>query len=60
MEVKRYISRFFLVREIRKNLFGIDTINSTDELSLLFSQLTNLEFSSECKKINIDKWKKIN
>ena len=45
---------------MRKNLFGIDTINSTDELSLLFSQLTNLEFSSECKKINIDKWKKIN
>jgi hypothetical protein len=60
MEVKRYISRFFLVREMKKNLFGIDTINSTDELSLLFSQLTNLEFSSECKKINIDKWKKIN
>jgi|TARA_B110000438_G_scaffold251992_1_gene256751 hypothetical protein len=60
MEVKRYISRSFLVREMRKNLFGIDTINSTDELSLLFSQLTNLEFSSECKKINIDKWKKIN
>ena len=50
MEVKRYISISFLVREMRKNLFCIDTINSTDELSLLFSQLTNLEFSSECKK----------
>ena len=60
MEIKRYSSIFFLVREMKKNLFGVDTNNPTDEVSLLSLQLTNFNFSSECKKINIDKWKKIN
>jgi len=48
------------MREMRKDLFGVDVNNSTDEVSLLYSQLTNFDFSSECKKIDIDKWKKIN
>ena len=60
MEIKRYSSIYFLVREMEKDLFGVDTNNSTDELSLLSSQLTNFNFLSECKKINIDKWKNIN
>ena len=60
MEIKRYSSIYFLVREMRKDLFGVDTNNSTDEVSLLSLQLTNFDFSSECKKININKWKKIN
>ena len=60
MEIKRYSSIYFLVREMRKDLFGVDTNNATDKVSLLSSQLTNFNFSSECKKINIDKWKKIN
>ena len=60
MEIKRYSSIYFLVRDMKKDLFGVDTNNSTDEFSLLSSQLTNFNFSSECKKINIDKWKKIN
>tara|TARA_B110000240_G_C13134020_1_gene298059 strand:- start:329 stop:511 length:183 start_codon:yes stop_codon:yes gene_type:complete len=59
MEIKRYFSIFFLVREMKKDLFGVDTNNPTDEVSLLFTQLTNLNFSSVCKKINIGKWKKI-
>ena len=53
MEIKRYSSIYFLVREMKKDLFGVDTNNSTDEVSLLSSQLTNFDFSSECKKINI-------
>ena len=48
------------MREMKKDLFGVDTNNSTDEVSLLSSQLTNFYFSSECKKINTNKWKKIN
>jgi len=60
MEIKRYFSIYFLVREMKKNLFDIDTNNSTVESRLLSSQLTNFYFSSECKKINIDKWKKTN
>ena len=60
MEIKRYSSIYFLVRDMKKDLFGVDTNNSTDEFNLLSSQLTNFNFSSECKKINIDKWKKIN
>ena len=60
MEIKRYSSIYFLSREMRKDLFGVDTNNSTDEVSLLSSQLTNFYFSSECKKINTNKWKKIN
>ena len=58
MEIKRYSSIYFLVREMRKDLFDVDTNNSTDKVSLLSSQLTNFDFSSVCKKINIDKWKK--
>ena len=58
MEIKRYSSIYFLVREMRKDLFGVDTNNSTDKVSLLSSQLTNFDFSAVCKKINIDKWKK--
>jgi len=48
------------MREMKKDLFGVDTNNSTDGVSLLSSQLTNLDFSSECKEINTNKWKKIN
>ena len=60
MEIRRYSSIYFLVRDMKKDLFGVDTNNSTDEVSLLSSQLTNFYFSSECKKINTNKWKKIN
>ena len=60
MEIKRYSSIYFLMREMRKDLFGVDTNNSTDEVSLLYSQLTNYDFSSLCKKIDTNKWKKIN
>ena len=60
MEVKRYPSFCYLVREMRKDLFCIDLNNSADELSLLSPQSTIHAISSECKKINIDKWRKIN
>ena len=60
MEIRRYTSIYFLTREMKQDLFGVDTNNPTDEFSLLSPQLTNFNFSSECKKINIDKWKKIN
>jgi len=60
MEIERYASIYSLMREMKKDLFGVDTNNSTDEVSLLSSQLTNFYFSSECKKINTNKWKKIN
>jgi len=60
MEIKRYSSIYFFVRELKKDLFGIDTNNSTEEAVLLSTQLTNFDLSSACKKINIDKWKKIN
>ena len=60
MEIRRYSSIYFLVRDMKKDLFGVDTNKSTDEVSLLSSQLTNFYFSSECKKINTNKWKKIN
>ena len=60
MEIKRYLSIYFLAREMKKDLFGVDTNNSTGEVSLLSSQLTNFYFSSECKKIDTNKWKKIN
>jgi len=54
MEIKRYYSICFLVSEIKKDLFGVDTNNSTDEFSSLSTQLTNLDYLSECKKININ------
>ena len=60
MEIKRFTSICFLKKEMKKDLFGVDTNNSTGEVSLLSSQLTNFYFSSECKKINTNKWKKIN
>jgi len=60
MEIKRYSSIYFLMREMRKDLFGVDTNNSTDKINLLSLQLTNFDFSSECKKIGTNKWKKIN
>ena len=60
MEIRRYSSIYFLVRDMKKDLFGVDTNNSTGEVSLLSSQLTNFYFSSECKKIDTNKWKKIN
>ena len=60
MEIRRYSSIYFLVRDMKKDLFGVDTNNSTGEVSLLSSQLTNFYFSSECKKINTNKWKKKN
>ena len=60
MEIKRYSSIYFLVKDMKKDLFGVGTNNSTDEVSLLSSQLTNFYFSSECKKVNTNKWKKKN
>ena len=48
------------MREMRKDLFGVDTNNSTDKINLLSLQLTNFDFLSECKKIGTNKWKKIN
>ena len=45
---------------MKKDLFGVDANNSTDETVYLSTQLTNFDILSECKKINIDKWKKIN
>ena len=45
---------------MRKDLFGVDINNSTDEFSLFFPELINSSSSSVCKKINIDKWKKVN
>ena len=60
MEIKRFTSICFLTREMKKDLFNINLDNSSDEFSLLSPQLTNHDFSSECKKINIDKWKKVN
>ena len=60
MEIKRFYSLFFLKREMKNDLFNINLDNSSDEFSLLSPQLTNHDFSSECKKIDIDKQKEIN
>jgi|TARA_B110001452_G_scaffold172205_1_gene144260 hypothetical protein len=60
MEIKRYPSICFVVREMKKDLFNINLNNSADEYSLLSPQFTIYEFLSECKKININKGKKIN
>ena len=38
MEIKRYSSIYFLVREMKKDLSGVDTDNSTDVFSLFFSE----------------------
>ena len=45
---------------MKKDLFNIDLNNSADDLSLLSPQFTIHKFSSECKKMDIDKWRKIN
>jgi hypothetical protein len=50
MEIKRYSSIYFLVREMRKDLSGVDTDNSTDVFSLFFSELANSSSSSGVKK----------
>ena len=60
MEIKRYASLYFLLREIKKDLFDIDTNNSADKSIFVSTQLTSFDLSSECKKINTNKWKKIN
>ena len=60
MEIKRFTSICFLTREMKKDLFNIDLNNSADDLSLLSPQFTIHKFSSECKKMDIDKWRKIN
>jgi len=60
MEVKRYSSICLLVKEMKKDLFNINLDNSADDISLLYPQLTNFDYLSECKKIDLNKWKKIN
>ena len=50
MEIKRYPSIYFLLSEMRKDLFGGGTNNSADEFSLFFSEFKNSRSSSECKK----------
>jgi len=46
---------------MKKDLFNIDLNNSADdECSLLSPQSTIHEILSECKKINIDKRRKVN
>ena len=60
MEIKRYTSICFLKREMKKDIFNINLDNSSDEFVLLSPQSTNRDLSSECKKINIDKWRKVN
>jgi hypothetical protein len=60
MEIKRYPSICFVVREMKKDLFNIDLNNSANEFSLLSPQSTIRESSLECKKINMNKWRKIN
>ena len=60
MEIKRYSSINLLVEEMNKDLFSVDINNSTDEVSLLFRQLTNHNFLSVCKKIDTNKRKKVN
>ena len=60
MEIKRYPSVYFIVREMKKDLFNIDLNNSANEFSLLSPQSTIRESSLECKKINMNKWRKIN
>ena len=38
------------MKEMRKDLFGVDSNNSTDEVSLLSFQLTNFDFYRCVKK----------
>jgi hypothetical protein len=60
MEIKRYSSIGLFVSDMKKDLLNINLNNSADEFSLLSPQFTIHKFSSECKKINIDKWRKVN
>ena len=60
MEVRRCSSIFFLIKEMKKDLFNIHLNNSADEVNLLSQQLTNFYYLSECKKIDLNKKKKIN
>ena len=60
MEIKRFTSICFLKREMKKDLFNIDYNNSFDEYSLLSPQSTSHVYLSECKKIDMNKRKKIN
>ena len=60
MEIKRYSSIGLFVSDMKKDLLNINLNNSADEFSLLSLQFTIHKFSSECKKINIDKWRKVN
>ena len=49
------------MREMRKDLFNIDLNKSGDENTLSFSQLRiYVKYSSECKKIDKNKWKRNN
>jgi|TARA_B110000914_G_scaffold87405_1_gene76828 hypothetical protein len=54
MEIKRNLSIYFLVKEMRKDLFVIDKNNPTDEDSL-FAKLKILNFNQSVKKINDNK-----
>jgi hypothetical protein len=60
MEIKRFHSICSLKREMKKDLFNIDLNNSADVVSLLSPQFTNHDYSSEFKKIDVNKWKKVN
>jgi len=60
MEIKRYSSVYFLVRKMKKDLFSVNANNPADGVNLLNLQLKNFKFSSVCKKISTNKWKKIN
>ena len=60
MEIKFFYSVCSLKKEMKRDLFNINLNNSADEFSLLSPQFTIHKFSSECKKINIDKWRKVN
>ena len=60
MEIKRYSSIGLFVSDMKKDLLNINLNNSADEFSLLSPQFTIHKFSSECKKINIDKCEKVN
>ena len=45
---------------MKKDLFGVNANNPADGVNLLNLQLKNFKFSSVCKKISTNKWKKIN
>ena len=64
-ELRRLVDGNWKQKELFKRedlscCFNINLNNSADEYSLLSPQFTIYEFLSECKKININKGKKIN